>query len=314
MASTERSLGWATSGTGDGPAGGYDSSRWRANAQKSDGTGITLFGSYMAMSGTTTSTLTIADGAMIINGYTYETNGAVTISTSGLTGTYSVIVVANSSAGSLTVTANGGTTANASTTLIGQNAVRAAIATAAQVTTITGSVGASQVITLGTVVVAAGVISSITPAYPYSTSLQVPAQVYGYMDTTGIMNVSTGIDTDIVGYSVSATSGEGIISVNTSTGVFTVALAGVYLVDARAIWDSNTTGVRRIAVVGTGFTYSTMDAQWQSVLPTNLTYGLTAVASGAIFLNAGATVKAQLYQTSGATRTITNGSVKIVRL
>jgi hypothetical protein len=134
------------------------------------------------------------------------------------------------------------------------------------------------------------------------------------MDTTGIMNVSTGVDTDIVGYSVSATSGEGIISVNTSTGVFTVALAGVYFVDARAIWDSNTTGIRRIAVVGTGFTYSTMDAQWQSVLPTNLTYGLTAVASGAIFLNAGATVKAQLYQTSGATRTITNGSVKIVRL
>jgi len=168
MASTERSLGWATSGTGDGPAGGYDSTRWRANAQKSDGTGITLFGSYMAMSGTTTSTLTIADGAIIINGYTYETNGSVTISTSGLTGTYSVIVVANSTAGTVAVTQTGagGTTIAAST-------VRAAIATAAQVTTITTAVGAANVITLGTIVTAAGVISSITPAYPYSTSLLV---------------------------------------------------------------------------------------------------------------------------------------------
>jgi hypothetical protein len=308
MASTERSLGWATSGTGDGPLAGYDSSRWRANAQKSDGTGITLFGSQMAMSGTTTSTLTIADGACIINGYTYETNGAVTISTTGLTGTYSVVLVANNTAGTVTVTQTGagGTTIAAST-------IRAAIATTAQVTTITTAVGAANVITLGSTVIAAGVISTITPVYPFSNSLQLPAQVYAYMDTTGILNVSTGVDTDMAGYSVSATSGEGIMSVSTSTGVITVNVAGVYHVDARCIWDSNTTGVRRIAVIGSGFTYGTMDQQWQSVLPTNLTYGLTAVASGMVFLNAGATVKVSLYQTSGSTRTISNGSFKIVR-
>lgn len=308
MASTERSLGWATSGTGDGPGAGYDSTRWRANAQKSDGTGITLFGSDMAMSGATTSTLTIADGACIINGYTYETNGAVTISTTGLTGTYSIVLVANNTAGTVTVTANG-----AGTTTIAASTIRAAIATAAQVTTITTAVGAANVITLGSTTIAAGVISSITPAYPYAVSMQLPAQVYAYMDTTGIMNVSTGVDTDMLGYSVSTTSGEGIMSVSTSTGVITVNVAGVYHVDARCIWDSNTTGIRRIALIGSGFTYSTMDQQWQSVLPTNLTYGLTAVASGMVFLNAGATIKASLYQTSGSTRTITNGSIKIVR-
>lgn len=308
MASTERSLGWATSGTGDGPAGGYDSSRWRANAQKSDGTGITLFGSYMAMSGLTTSTLTIADGAAIINGYTYETNGSVTISTSGLTGTYNVLLVANNTAGTVTVTANGagGTTIAAST-------IRAAVATTAQTSTITTAVGVANVITLGTVTVAAGVISTITPAFPYSTSLQVPSQVYGYMDTTGVLNVVNAFDVDMTGFSVSALSSDGSISVNATTGVFTVSIAGVYHVDARCIWDSNTTGVRRIAVTGTGFTYSTMDVQWQSVLATNLTYGLTTVASGMVFLSAGATVKASLYQTSGTTRTITNGSLKIVR-
>lgn len=309
MASTERSLGWATSGTGDGPLAGYDSTRWRANAQKSDGTGITLFGSYMAMSGLTTSTLTIADGATIINGYTYETNGSVTISTTGLTGTYSVVLVANNTAGTVTVTANG-----AGTTTIAASTVRAAVCTSAQVTTITTAVGAANVITLGSIVVTAGVIGTITPAYPYSTSLQVPSQIYAAMDTTGILNVTNATDVDMAGFSVSATSGEGVISLNTTTGVFTVALAGYYHVDARCVWDSNTTGIRRIAVGGTGFTYSTMDAQWQSVLATNLTYGLTTVASGIVALSAGATVKAVLYQTSGATRTITNGIFKIVRL
>jgi len=307
MASTERSLGWATSGTGDGPAGGYDSTRWRANAQKSDGTGITLFGSYMAMSGTTTSTLTIADGAIIINGYTYETNGSVTISTSGLTGTYSVIVVANSTAGTVAVTQTGagGTTIAAST-------VRAAIATAAQVTTITGSVGASQVITLGTVVVAAGVISSITPAYPYSTSLQVPSQVYAVLDSPSPVTVANVTSVDITGYGISATSGEGIISVNTSTGVMTVALAGVYHVEARCTWDANTTGNRRLDIVATGVTY-TMDGSWQQASAA-LVGNAAQVTTGSIFLGAGATVKAQAYQTSGGSRTVLNAILKLVRL
>lgn len=309
MASTERSLGWATSGTGDGPAAGYDSARWRANAQKSDGTGVTLFGSYMGMSGTTTNTLTISDGAALINGYTFETNGAVTISTAGLGGTYNVLLIANTTAGTVTVTANG-----AGTTTVAASTVRTAIATSAQTTTITTAVGAANVITLGTVTVAAGTITAITPAYPFSNSLQVPAQIYGYMDTTGILSVTTATDTDITGFGVSATDGTGVITLNATTGVFTVALAGVYMVDARAIWDSNTTGIRRIAVGGTGFTYATMDVQYQSVLATNLTYGLTTVATGAVFLNAGATVKAVLYQTSGTTRTITNASIKIVRL
>jgi hypothetical protein len=308
MASTERSLGWATSGTGDGPAAGYDSSRWRANAQKSDGTGITLFGSYMAMSGTTTSTLTIADGAIIINGYTYETNGSVTISTSGLTGTYSVIVVANSTAGTVAVTQTGagGTTIAAST-------VRAAIATAAQVTTITTAVGAANVITLGTIVTAAGVISSITPAYPYSTSLQVPSQVYGSMYAPGTTNITNVTPTTIT-FATTATSSEGVITANGGTGEFTVALAGIYQVDGRVIWDSNTTGVRHIAIGGTGFTYGSIDAQYDSILATNLTYGLAQQVSGTIALNAGAVIKFVAYQTSGTTRTITDGVFKVVRL
>ncbi len=310
MASTERSLGWATSGTGDGPAGGYDSTRWRANAQKSDGTGITLFGSYMAMSGTTTSTLTIADGAIIINGYTYETNGSVTISTSGLTGTYSVIVVANSTAGTVAVTqtGTGGTTIAAST-------VRAAIATAAQVTTITTAVGAANVITLGTIVTAAGVISSITPAYPYSTSLQVPAQIYAVLDklvsTSTIPNTTA---TNITGYANGTTSGEGIITANTTTGTITIALAGMYMVSGLVEWDANTTGSRVVNLDETGFT-NVFDIYYPSILATNISYaGGYQRISGLFVASAGATVKLAVQQNSGANRTVNDASFKIVRL
>lgn len=309
MASTERSLGWATSGTGDGPAGGYDSTRWRANAQKSDGTGITLFGSDMLMSGATTSTLTIADGAAIINGYTYETNGAVTISTTGLTGTYNVILVANNTAGTVTVTANG-----AGTTTIAASTIRAAIATVAQTTTITTAVGAANVITLGSTTIAAGVISSITPAYPYSVSMQVPAQIYAVMDSLGSsITVANGVATDLVSYSLSATSGEGIISVNTTTGVFSVATAGLYAVEARCVWDANTTGSRMLAINGSGFVYA-LDDDWASDLGTNIAYQARQQISGIISLSAGSTVKAYVIQNSGGNRSVSNASIKLVRL
>ncbi len=109
MASTERSLGWATSGTGDGPAGGYDSTRWRANAQKSDGTGITLFGSYMAMSGTTTSTLTI--GSATGTAYPVELGGNTT--TRAVTIDASNNLILQSSATPATLTVNGQLTVNA---------------------------------------------------------------------------------------------------------------------------------------------------------------------------------------------------------
>ena len=307
MASTERSLGWATSGTGDGPAGGYDSSRWRANAQKSDGTGVMLYGSYMAMSGATTSTLTIADGAALVSGYTYETNGSVTISTSGLTGTYSVVIVANNSAGALTVSANG-----AGTTTVAVSTIRTVIVTAAQLTTIQGAVGAALTITLGTVVVAAGVISTITPAYPYTSTMSYSPQVYAVLDSAGIVSVANAANTDITGYTISATSGEGIISVNTTTGIMTVALAGVYHIEARCTWDSNTTGNRLLQIIGTGVTY-TMDSNWQNASAA-LVGNAAQICTGAIFLAAGATVKANVYQTSGGTRQVLNANLKLVRL
>lgn len=309
MASTERSLGWATTGTGDGPAGGYDSTRWRANAQKSDGTGITFYGSFMAMSGAASSTLTIADGAAIINGYTYETNGSVTISTSGLTGTYNILLIANVTAGTVTITANG-----AGTTTVAASTIRCAIATSAQTTTITTAVGADNVITLGTVVVAAGTISTITSNYVYSNSLQNRTQVYGVLDSlTSSITVGTGIAADLTGYTISAVDSSGIISVNTTTGVITCNLAGLYLVDVHCVWDSNTTGSRILNVNGSGFVYA-LDDNNSSTLATNIAYTAEQQFSSVVSLNAGGTIKAYVQQNSGANRTVSNASLKVIRL
>lgn len=309
MASTERSLGWATSGTGDGPAGGYDSSRWRANAQKSDGTGTTLFGSLLAMSGAGTSTLTIADGAAIINGYTYESNGSVTISTTALNGTYSIVLIANSTAGTVTVTANG-----AGTTTVAASTIRAAIATSAQVTTITTAVGASNIITLGTIVVATGTISTITSNWQMATSMQLTSQVYGIMNSlTSLISCGNTSATDITGYATSATDTSGIITANTTTGVFTVNMAGMYIIDARCVWDSNTTGSRELAVNGSGFPYG-LDDQYSSILASAIVYTAEMQISGVVYLNAGATVKAFGRQNSGATRTISDAIFKIARM
>lgn len=309
MASTERSLGWATTGTGDGPAGGYDSTRWRANAQKSDGTGITFYGSFMAMSGAASSTLTIADGAAIINGYTYETNGSVTISTSGLTGTYNILLIANVTAGTVTVTANG-----AGTTTVAASTIRCALATSAQTTTITTAVGADNVITLGTTTVAAGTISTITSNYVYSNSLQNRTQVYGILDSlSGSITVGNGIAADLTGYTISAVDNSGIISVNTTTGVITCNLAGLYLVDVHCVWDSNTTGSRILNVNGSGFVYA-LDDNNSSTLATNIAYTAEQQFSSVVSLNAGGTIKAYVQQNSGANRTVSNASLKVIRL
>ena len=102
MATTERSLGWATGVASTDGATTYDSSRMSAFERAGLGTGVLLTGSYLAMSGSGTTTLTIADGTAIVGGYFYESNGNVTISTSTLgSGTFSVVIIANTAAGKM---------------------------------------------------------------------------------------------------------------------------------------------------------------------------------------------------------------------
>jgi len=308
MASTERSLGWATSGTGDGPAAGYNADRWTNNARKTDGNGVMLFGSLLALSGTGTSTLTIADGSAIVSGYTYESNGAVTISTTGLTGSYNVILVANTTAGTLAVTATG-----AGTTTIAASTVRIAIATSAQDATITTAVGSTANIYLGSITTTAGTINTISRTYAYNNSLQVPSQIYAVMDQGSALSVPTASNTDIVSYGASTTSGEGLISLNTTTGIFTVNIGGMYLLDLFAIWDANATGVRMLGFTATGAPF-TLDQQDFAISASVISYQYIQRSTRSILLNAGSTVKAYAFQNSGGTRSVSSYVFRITRL
>ena len=92
----------------------------------------------------------------------------------------------------------------------------------------------------------------------------------------------------------------------------TVALSGMYHVEARCTWDSNTTGNRLLQINGTGISY-TMDGFYQTASAA-LVGGATQVSTGVIFLAAGAIIKAVAYQTSGSTRQVTNANFKVIRL
>ncbi len=130
---------------------------------------------------------------------------------------------------------------------------------------------------------------------------------------TNNTQIATTASVDLTAYSISFSSSDAIISVNATTGVFTVNLAGLYHVDAICQWDSNTTGSRVLGINGTSFVYA-MDSEQQSVLATTIAYQTYQRTSKIIRLNAGATVKAYILQNSGATRTVNNASLKIARL
>lgn len=309
MASTERSLGWATGVASTDGSSTYDSSRMSAFERSGLGVGILLTGSYLVMSGATTTTLTIADGTAIVGGYFYESNGSVTISTSTLgSGTFSVIIIANTAAGSQVVSANG-----AGTTIVLTATTRAAIVTAAQLSTITASITATNIVTLGTVTTVAGTIYSITPAFSFTTSRTVPAQVYATLASPSVINATSGVNTTISGYATSYSTSDGIITTSTSSGNFTVNVAGVYQFTAVVSWDANTTGSRLLAVAGSGIV-RTLDSyyDWRSAALNAISP--TQRLDTSIELSAGAVFYAYAAQNSGSTRTIGDALARLVRL
>ena len=248
MATTERSLGWATGVASTDGATTYDSARMSAFERSGLGVGVLLAGSYLAMSGATTTTLTIADGAAIVGGYFYESNGAVTISTSTLgSGTFSVIIIANTAAGSQTVSANG-----AGTTTVTTATTRIALVTAGQLATITASISATNIVTLGTIVTSAGSISSIAPYFPYASTRQQPAAqyVYGSGGTTGGMPAST--YTALTNFATGVSSPDGSMTFTTSNGQVTLYQSGLYTFDFTITFDTNATGNRQANIQNAG--------------------------------------------------------------
>jgi len=241
----EQSIGMAT-GTGaafgDGNVGaGYATTRMTAMETKTLSDGVLQVGNLFAMTGSGTGTLTIQDGAAVVDGYFYENTTSVGIVISTLTNaTYNVAILVNETAGSLTVSRSvAGTT-------IGTYSVRLVVATNAQLS------GQSYV-QLGTVTVTGAVISAIAPAYAmYGTTTQLPYQSYATMDGGTATLTLANTSYDVAGYSSSSVTGDNVFSVNTTTGVITVRRPGLYIVHAYGSFSSGTTGNRLIGVAVNG--------------------------------------------------------------
>ncbi len=295
MASFERSLGWNTSTSNDG-ASTYDSSRMIAMEQKTLGQGILITGGFLAVSGTGTTKVTVANGAALINGYFYESTAASDITISGLSAaTYTLALISNATAGSYTVaqTAAGTTTVLAST-------VRIAVCTAAQLTTI----GTANYIAMATVVTAGGVVSSLTRLTPFASSRTTASYVAMRSATGGLANNIYG---QITSYPIVETSGDGVMTYDATTGVITVAVTGVYLIDGMIAWDTNTTGSRQISFGGP----TNSDAYMPRMAATVL---IASRGQATALLTAGTNVFLQAWQNSGATRSFTDSLLRVVRL
>jgi hypothetical protein len=235
----EQSVGMAT-GTGaafgDGNVGtGYSSTRLTAMETKTLSDGVLQVGNLFAMTGATTGTLTIADGAAVVGGFFYENTSSSAIVVSTLANaTYNVAILVNNTAGSLTVSRSvAGTT-------IGTYSVRLVVATDAQLS-------GETYLQLGTIVVAGAVISSITPSYAmYGTTTQLPYQSYATMSGGTATLTTANVTVDVAGYSSSSVTADSIFSVNTTTGVITVRRTGLYAFTLAGTFSTGTTGYRGI--------------------------------------------------------------------
>jgi hypothetical protein len=258
------------------------------------------------MSGATTTTLTIADGSAIVGGYFYESNGTVTISTSALgSGTFSVVIIANTAAGSQTVTANG-----AGTTTVLTATTRIALVTAGQLSTITTSITATNIVTLGTVTTSSGTITAITPYYPYATSRQQRSTQYIYATggTTSGMTAST--YTALTNYASGVSSTDGTMTFNTTNGQITLYQSGLYHFDFSLSYDSNATGSRLALLQNLGFGFPVVSAALfatSSVYRGSITVPITVTLGSynSYYLQAWSSV---------ASRSVTDSQISVTRL
>jgi hypothetical protein len=306
MATTERSLGWATGVASTDGATTYDSARMSAFERAGLGTGVLLTGSYLAMSGATTTTLTIADGTAIVGGYFYESNGSVTISTSTLgSGTFSVVIIANTAAGSQTVTANG-----AATTTVTTATTRIALVTAGQLSTITTSITATNIVTLGTIVTSSGTITTITPYYPYATSRQQRSTQYVYATGGTATSMTASTYTALTNYASGVSSTDGTMTFNTINGQITLYQSGLYHFDFSLTYDSNATGTRQALLQNLSFGFPALSA---ALFATQSTFRGTVTVPITVTLGSYNSYFLQAWS-SVASRSVTDSQVTVTRL
>jgi hypothetical protein len=302
MASNERSLGWNTSTSNDG-ATTYDSARMIAMELKTLGNGILLHGSNLFVTGAST-TLTIADGAALINGYFYESTSASTIPTSTLNGNYTLALIANASGSSYTVARS-----TADTTTVLTNTVRMALATSAQLTTI----GAANYISIASVTVGAtGIITSLTNLYAYAASRIHPATQSAYLrgGTATLTDANTFYDVN--NYASGNSSADGTIVVNTSSGEIKILRSGVYTFSCLLHFDTNTSGNRIVQI-------QNLDWQFMNGVAVNMQqFGVavfTASATLPITVTPGTSLQYYLQAFASVTgRSVTDSQISITRV
>jgi hypothetical protein len=281
--------------------------------KQNSGNGVLSGGSNFAFSGSGTTTLTIANGSGVVGGYFYETNGSVTISTTGLSGTYQIIIVANTAAGTQTVSANG-----AGTTTIAASTTRVAIVTSAQKTTIVASVGASNVVQLGSIVIGSGTITSyiLAPDFSYTPTYPIVqfAQLEGAPNTTVATSSATALTFN------TATSNYPFLAGTAASGVITVTGAKLVMLELVVAWDNNATGNRAVYVACS--TANTYDSQFETVTAASLatigTYKLQRYTQTMYFDSSQAyntlTFTATGWQDSGTSRTANAWLFRLTRL
>ena len=300
----EQSIGMA-SGSGDGTVGGYTADRMRSMElstfsegvlQNNDGTAAFVLG------GATTNALTIGAGNAIVNGWFYQntTSASISVATGVPNATYNLVIVANNSAltPAVTKTASG-------TATIPVYSVRLALATTAQITTITGA-GQAVFTLASSVVITGGLVTSFSMDINniYSIARNTPYQT-GEVLTGGTATLTTASTLyDIVNYTTGASTTDGILTVNLTTGVFTIKREGWYIITFQGRFNAGTTSWRRLIL--------TINATqtWRTDVASSGASNHFAQITGLSYLVAGDTVKAQA--SSGlAAQTIDAGTFTI---
>ena len=240
----EQSIGMAT-GTGvsfgDGNVGtGYPTSRMTEMETKTLSNGVLFIGNNLSMS-FFTSTLTISDGAAIVGGFFYENTSSVNISvlTGVADGTYNVVILANDTAGAVTVTRS------ASGTTVLARTVRLCIATNAQ---LVGKV----YLQIGQIDVAAtNVVGEFRDVNRFGTSTVMPYQSYAFINGGSATLTTANTAVAATSYASAGVTSDLTYDAFTSGEIHVLRL-GLYAVSVSATFSTGTTGSRVISVLRNG--------------------------------------------------------------
>jgi hypothetical protein len=99
--------------------------------------------------------------------------------------------------------------------------------------------------------------------------------------------------------------------VNTA-GVITVPNAGIYAVVMQGAWAANATGIRSLIISASATPYG--NALWENDSPATAAGSMNQTLSVLVPLAAGATISAQVFQTSGGALNFTPSSLEVVQV